>query len=361
MRHVPTSVYIDTEIFYRNGLRFDTQSFTTLKNTFVPKGLRLLVPEMMERELLRHFQRRAEQVASEIIKSHKDIKTHTVYPANKLVVAELPAQKEIESICLEEMKRQWIEFKDHFVVERLPIIGNLEEVVDWYFAVLPPFTEKKPKEFPDALIVSALDKYHNQNRVNIAVISADGGFHEACVNRNYFRYFNDPRIYTEAFQPELSGEDRLPGDIDLTKPITTEDLTELKAILSLGNRVTPIEIDRAMNLLEGRGTNYEYFFQNADDTVWLQPLSERGHFDNPPDKKETTEGYIDSPWWPPLDYLIRIFEAAPTEVMDILSELPDTDNYRVLEGIFEIVLKADSPEAVSRFSRFITASIEHSQ
>ena len=105
------------------------------------------------------------------------------------------------------------------------------------------------------------------------------------------------------------GEERLPGDIDPTKPIATEDLTELKAILARGSKATSIEIDRVMNLLESRGSNYDYFFQSADDAVWLHPLSERGYFDSPPDAKETTEGYIDAPWWPPLEYLIRIFDA----------------------------------------------------
>ena len=353
MRHVPTSLYIDTEFFKRNNLRFDTKPFTVLKETFSPKGLRLLVPEMMKRELLRHFRRKAVEAAGQIIEAHKN------YPVNKLDLAELPTQMEIEAKCFEEMNRQWSEFKDHFVVENLPIVGNLEDVVDWYFGIHPPFSEKKQKEFPDAFIISALENHHKQHHANIAVISADGDFSQACASRHYFWHFDDLNKYTEAFQPELSGEERLPGNIDPTKPITTEDLTELKAILTRGSQVTPIEIDRVMKLLEGKGSNYDYFFQNADNAVWLNPLSGKGYFDSPPEATETTEGYIDVPWWPPLDYLIRIFDAAPTEVMDIISEIPDTDNFRILEGIFQIVLKADSADAVLRFSRFITSYIEN--
>ena len=351
MRHVPTSLYIDTEIFKRNNLNFDAKPFAALKETFSPKGLRLLVPEMMERELLRHFHRKAEDAAYQIIKVHEN------YPVNKLALVELPSQNELEVKCLEEMKRQWSEFMDHFVVENLPIVGNLENVVDWYFKIRPPFSEKKLKEFPDAMIISALDHYHKLHHANIAVISADVDFSQACTSRHYFWYFDDLDKYTEAFQPELSGEERLPGNIDPTKPITTEDLTELKAILARGNQVTQIEIKRVMKLLEGKGSNYDYFFQNADNAVWLHPLSGKGYFDSPPDATETTEGYV--PWWPPLDYLIRIFDAAPAEVMDIISEIPDTDNFRVLEGIFQIVLKADSADTVLRFSRFITSYIEN--
>ena len=49
MRHIPTSLYIDTEVFVRNGYRFDTEAFTRMLDTFVKGGIRLLIPEMMER------------------------------------------------------------------------------------------------------------------------------------------------------------------------------------------------------------------------------------------------------------------------------------------------------------------------
>jgi len=355
MRHVPTSLYIDTEFFKRQRLRFDTKAFNAFRDTFAKGGLRLLVPAIMERELFRHFRREAEKAADAVIKAHK------AYPINNLSIAELPSQNELIAKCIEEMDRQWSSLKEHFVVEHLPIAGNLEDVVDWYFDVLPPFSEKKPKEFPDAFIISSLEQYHKQHYANIAVIGYDGDFKQACESRRYIWYFSDLDKYIEAFQPELSGVERLPGAIDFTKPITTEDLTELKAILARGDQVTPIEIQRVMQLLESRGSNYDYFFQNADDVVWFQHLSENGYFLNPPNVEQTAEGHYVVPWWPPLEYLIRIFDAAPTQVLDEISKLPNTDNFRVLEGILKIVIKADSVDAVSRFFRFITSFVENFQ
>ena len=38
------------------------------------------------------------------------------------------------------MVRQWETFKEHFIIEKLPIVGNLEDVVDWYFEQKPPFS-----------------------------------------------------------------------------------------------------------------------------------------------------------------------------------------------------------------------------
>lgn len=353
MRHVPTSLYIDTEFFKRQGLRFDTKVFTALVSTFAKGGLRLLVPKVMERELLRHFTREAEKAAKAVTAAHR------TYPVNKLALVKLPSQEELKTKCIEEMNQQWSSFKEHFVVENLPIAGNLEDVIDWYFDIRPPFSEKKPKEFPDAFILSALDQYRKQHHANIAVVGNDGDFRQACESRRYIFYFPDLEKYIDAFQPELSGKERLPGEVDFTKPITTEDLTELKAILARGHQVTPIEIDRVMQLLESRGSNYDYFFQNAADAVWLDPLAERGYFLTPPTTEKTTEGHYIVPSWPPLEYLIRIFDAVPAEVTEIISELPNTDNFRVLEGILKIVLEANSADSLLRFSRFIAAYIEN--
>ena len=240
MRHVPTSVYIDTEFFCRNGLRFDTRAFTSFKDTFAKGGLRLLIPAIMERELFRHFKKRAEKAADSVIKAHKE------YPIKNLSLINLPAHDCLKSQCIADMNRQWSLFKEYFVVENLPITGSLEDVVDWYFEVSPPFSEKKPKEFPDAFIISSLDKYCKDNHANIAVIGHDGDFDQACSSRRYIWYFPDLEKYIDAFKPELSGKDRLLGDVDLTKSITTEDLTELKSILARGEQVTPIEIQRVM-------------------------------------------------------------------------------------------------------------------
>ena len=350
MRHIPTSLYIDTQYFKSQSLRFDTRKFTEFKGRFAKQGLRLLVPTIMERELLRHFHREAEKIADELEKSHEK------YYVKKLALENLPSQNDLRTQFVDEMEREWSEFKEHFVVENLPIVGNLDDVVDWYFDIRPPFSEKKPKEFPDALIISALDQYHKEHHANIAVISADGDFSKVCAIRKYFLHFEGLNKYVEAFQPEQTGENRLTGDIDPTKPIATEDLTELKTNLTRGSKVTPIEINRVMKLLESRGSNYDYFFQNADDAVWLQPLSEKGFFDSPP---EATEGYIGAPWWPPLDYLIRIFDAKPEEVLAVLSNLPNSNNFRVLEGTFKIVLKSDSVETILELSRFITSYVEN--
>ena len=339
MRHVPTALYIDTEVFNRNNLRLDTREFTLLKDTFVKGGLRLLVPEMMERELFRHYGTRAKETAEKLARAHR------AHPVEYLSLADLPTQEELEEMCRNELRRQWEEFKGHFVVEQLPLVGSLEDVVNWYFSIRAPFTKKKPKEFPDAFILSALEHYHQEHKASIAVVSADGDFSKARMRRPYIEYYENLEKYVEAFKPALTSDDLIFEPIDPTQPIATEDLTELKAILGRGSSVTPIEVDRALKLLRSRGENYRYFFLNNSDPIWLRPLIKDGYFKDPSNVVVSADGHVQYPFWSELQYLKNVCKDAPEEVIQLVLQLPAVDNPGVYGSILDIALELDGEQS----------------
>lgn len=57
---------------------------------------------------------------------------------------------------------------------------NIDEVNDWYFSCEKPFeaNKEKRKEFPDAMIISAIKNYFQDNEEKVYVISDDNGFRE---------------------------------------------------------------------------------------------------------------------------------------------------------------------------------------
>ena len=352
MRHVPTAIYIDTQVCYENNLRFDTNDFYKMHQIFVKGGIRLLIPRMMERELLRHFRKRAKESVEALSKAHKK------HPIEALSLLELPPKKELEEKCFESLQENWEKFKEHFNVERLPLVGSIDNVVDWYFQVEAPFSEKKKKEFPDAFILSVLDEYHREHHgAHIAVISKDKDFSNACMTRRYLHNFQEISEYIKAFEPELSRKDN-GQTIDPTRPITTEDLKEMKAILGRRDEVTPHECDRVINLLSTRGSNYDYFFTNVNSAFWIDPLLEKGYFANPPNVERFDDGRILIPNWLPMSYLVRVFDEAQDKVINILESLPKTDNPHILRSILEIVIKSDSPTLVKHFYSFIENFID---
>ena len=334
MRHVPINLYIDTQVFVKNSLALDTGGFKQLKSTFVKGGLRLLVPEMMKRELFRKYEERAEKAAKRAKEAHK------IYPINSLSLGDLPSRDELEKQCLSELKRQWEAFKEHFVVEELPLVGNLEDVVNWYFEIKAPFASSggKQKEFPDAFILSALEHYHQENQANIAVITEDGSFREACVSRRYIDYYPNLEEYIKAFAPDRTAEDLNPEPIDLTQPIITEDLTALKEIIGRGSNVTSIEVDRVLQLLRSHGENYRYFFSESSDPIWLSHLEQNGYFRNPPNSVVLSDSSVQYPLWPELEYLKNVARDAPEEVIQIVLGLPEVDNPMVYNDILDIAL-----------------------
>lgn len=350
MRHVPIAVYLDTQVFVRNRFRFDTSELREIRETFVKGGLRLLVPKMMERELTRHFQRRAKEVAEKISNAHNE------HPIPALSIS-LPLRAELEEQCFKTFQKDWEDFKAHFTIEYLPLVGNIEQIVDWYFAIEAPFSEKKNKEFPDAFILSSLEDYLQQHSVRIAVVSSDGDFSNACQKRKNITHFQTLRDYVTAFKPELT-KSIFTEPIDATKPITTEDLTEMKAILRRGPSVTSIEKDRVMNLISTRGTNFEYFFLTANEALWLEPLKNGGFFSNPP-LVERSEGGIKIPLWRPMEYLVRVFEQAREKVIDIIASLPEIENPKILESIIEIVIKSNDPNLFKKFYRRIEGYLDY--
>lgn len=311
---------------------------------------------MMERELLQHYQRQAKECADAIHKAqHK-------HPMPFLEIWTPRSENEVIDECFSELKSQWEQFKLHFVVEELPFVGDINHVVEWYFSVEPPFSEKKNKEFPDAFILSVLEAYHNDHKANIAVVSGDKDFSEACKIRRYIYHFDSLKEYINMFKPELTKEQHLTEEpVDPTQPIVTEDLQELKAILDRGIDATQIEIDRVIKLLQRRGENYRYFFYNADEPMWLPHLRTSGLLDNVPEVEQTEDGGLKIPDWPPIHYLEKVFESAREEVLTILEGLPKNTNPRVLEGILNIVLKSDDMNDLMRLSEKVLAFIDHSQ
>ena len=356
MRHIPTSLYIDTEVFVHQGLRLDTSAFKSLKDTFAKDGLRLLVPAIMERELLRKYRKQAEACADVVYKAQQK------HPIPTLRMWTPYSKAEVIDQCFDQLNSQWEEFKSHFKVEKLPLVGDLDVVVEWYFRVEPPFSTTKKKEFPDALILSTLDTYYKDRKANIAVVSGDQEFGKACNRRRYICHFDRLEEFVSAFRPELATAEYFPErPVDPTQPIATEDLQELKAILARGVDATQIEINRVIKLLQPRGENYRFFFFNANEPMWLPHLEANGLFENLPEVKATEDGGFKIPDWPPSSYLERVAESAPNreKVFRILERLPKSTNPHVLAPIVAIVLKSDDSNDLYRFSGKILAFVEH--
>lgn len=89
-------------------------------------------------------------------------------------------------------------------------------------------------------------------------------------------------------------------------------------------------------------SNLRYFFERLDDPGWISVLEREGFFASPApvERTEDDEGtWLRFPDWPASRYLVRVADAAPERVAQVLLSLPETDNVRVHEDIVDAALQ----------------------
>ena len=144
---------------------------------------------------------------------------------------------------------------------------------------------------------------------------------------------------------------------DLLAPITAQNQEEIRIILE---KPTPTEddINSMLKLITRRGANYRFFFEYAKNPVWIPILKDQGFFNTPPNVKPTDDGYVIYPFWSPLSYLKRVANNVPEQVVDILTDIPETDNPRVLQEICDIACDIEDIELSLKLKPWFTRYIK---
>ncbi|MCE2416770.1 hypothetical protein J4G07_22580, partial [Candidatus Poribacteria bacterium] len=128
---------------------------------------------------------------------------------------------------------------------------------------------------------------------------------------------------------------------DLLAPITAQDQEEIQTILRHPDR-SKNDVERMFSLIERRGANFVFFFTQISektDITWLPFLEKKGYFTHPPNVQRTDDDSVIFPFWWPIGYLAEISSHAPDKVIEIVLQLPKTDNPRVYDGILDIALQ----------------------
>jgi hypothetical protein len=62
----------------------------------------------------------------------------------------------------------------------VPLNVDIQLLLDDYFNLRPPFSEKKRREFPDAIVVSSLQRWCRESGHSVYIVSGDRDFDEVC-------------------------------------------------------------------------------------------------------------------------------------------------------------------------------------
>lgn len=110
---------------------------------------------------------------------------------------------------------------------------------------------------------------------------------------------------------------------------------------------TDVQVDRALELIQKSGGNYQYFFEKLTSPAWIEPLTKKGRFAHPPGIERVGTMYR-FPRWPEGDYLLRMAPIAPEAVAAALSDKCfESDNPLVHLLLVEIGTVLPGPLAVA--------------
>ncbi|MGD0156651.1 MAG: hypothetical protein ABSB50_11160 [Terracidiphilus sp.] len=108
---------------------------------------------------------------------------------------------------------------------------------------------------------------------------------------------------------------------------------------------TDVQVEKALELIQKSGGNYEYFFEKLSSPAWIEPLAKRGRFDHPPGIERIGNMYRFPPW-PEGQYLLRMADVAPEEVAAVIKPACfASDNHIVHRLLVEIACKLPPPLA----------------
>lgn len=189
----PLNVTIDTNVFEANKFDFGADSTMSLLVKNVQNGkIKLVLSNIVISEVENHICRCVDNVCGKARKLRKEYMD--ILPEQYLadigmgIYVQIPDKKTIH----QNAKDVFARFLEDCKVERLDTSSiNLEEILEDYFAVRPPFenSEKKRKEFPDAFIAEEIRKRFGSDEI-VAIVSQDNGFKKACTNSKNHLFFS---------------------------------------------------------------------------------------------------------------------------------------------------------------------------
>lgn len=170
----PTSVLVDTSIFDKLAYNFDSENMRAFIEVAKSKGVTLLLPDPIIREIQRHIRERAKAVITALQSAQRKapfLKKWKEWP--------LKGHESCLHFALQEIaQKDWDDFLKNFEVIILDYSSiDLSQVMDWYDNQKAPFGKgEKRKEFPDAFAFAIVLDYVAEKDCAVAIVSADSDF-----------------------------------------------------------------------------------------------------------------------------------------------------------------------------------------
>jgi hypothetical protein len=186
------AILVDTSIFDANGLRLEKGLLGKLSQ-FKKSPIDLIFPDVIKKEIQSHLHDKIKISRNALEKAFNDAGDHLFFEGSALNDAKsiLIDSKEVDSLA-ESRIDKFIEETNAFSIECGSFV-SVTTLLNQYFSNMPPFAEtgKKKNEFPDAIILLAVEYWAEQNNKSILAIAKDNDWKNYCNGSKRIDYIDD--------------------------------------------------------------------------------------------------------------------------------------------------------------------------
>ena len=171
-QHLQTKfVFVDTEAFRQAQFDWGGTTLSRLVQFAKEGHLRLLITDITKREVSNHLHERLAE-AMGAVKKH-EIVLRQLGGGNATAALSDPA-------ALTKREQAFEEFLKATNAINVETVASIGEVFSDYFALRPPFSQKKKAEFPDAVVIASLRAWCAERNTKAYVVSGDQEMAACC-------------------------------------------------------------------------------------------------------------------------------------------------------------------------------------
>ena len=218
------NVFIDTSIFINEAF-VKGMSIATIFKAAQEEKIHILMPDITEHEIRCHLREEVEK--NNGTNAAEKLKKSYMYAVDELrAYIEKLMEVTPESLVVsveKEFDRQLKKAR----IERLALSKDLDflGIVDDYKALRPPFSKKKNKEFPDAIVLRQLEEWCKEHNDKCIILSTDTDLKDYESEWLEYKELSDFVESLEEFEKMIS-QDKLISVFEKSKELIEENIKE---------------------------------------------------------------------------------------------------------------------------------------
>lgn len=175
------AILVDTSIFEKNSINLEKGLLGKL-NQFKKTSVTFLLPDVIYGEVKNHLDKKIRDSCSSLITAIRNASGLLLFDGSTIGedIRLMLDSKKIENYAEMRLQR-FIENTDAFVLPCGDYV-SISELLGKYFSNAAPFSEngKKKNEFPDAIVLMAVDAWAKEHEKSVLAISADADWKKYC-------------------------------------------------------------------------------------------------------------------------------------------------------------------------------------